>query len=104
MLAPALRASMDIHILAKYIVITNRKKSLFAFELQILRLKTDSSERVKLIVVSNRRWSIDHDVRFEAATISDLHPSADPAIWPDRYVIANFSLRADNGSRVNHGC
>ena len=99
-----LRASMDVHVFAKYVVIADRKEGVFTFEFKILRLKPDRTEGIKLIVLSNRRRAFDDDVRLEAASFADLHTRADPAKRADRHIIGNLGFGTDNRGLVNHGC
>jgi len=58
--ATALSASMDVYVFAENVVIADCKKGFFAFEFQILRLKTDRSERIKVITVPDRGWTFDN--------------------------------------------
>src|SRR5262245_52335503 len=51
--AATLCTPMNVHVFAEHIVIADREQGLLALELQILRLKTDRPEGVKMIVVAN---------------------------------------------------
>ena len=50
----ALRAAVNIHVLAKNIVRADREPGVLAFEFQILWRHTNDAEREKVIVGSNR--------------------------------------------------
>src|SRR5437762_9464714 len=89
-------SAVNIHILAKDVVVAYRKKRFFAFELEVLRLESDGSEWVELIVLADRRGPVDDHVGFEAATLSNLHTVADAAVRPDAHIGAEFRFGADN--------
>src|SRR5437762_1203597 len=76
-------SAVNIHVFAKDVVVAYRKKRFFAFELEVLRLESDGSEGVELIVLADRRRPFDDHVGFEAATISNLHAAADTAVRAD---------------------
>jgi len=102
--AATLRTPMNVHVFPEHIVITDRKKRLLALEFQILRLKTDRPEGVKMIVVANLCWPFYNNMGFETAALPDLDSRTDPTIRPDVYILTDFGLWTYNGSRMNHGC
>jgi hypothetical protein len=102
--ATAFGPTMNVYVLSKNVVISNYEKRLFAFEFQILRRQSDGSKGVELIVVADRGGTLNHHMGFEAASVSDLHTTANTAIRPNAHVGTQFSFRADNCRRMNHGC
>jgi hypothetical protein len=102
--ASTLRTAMDVDVLTKDIVIADRQKSFFTFKLQILRLKADGSEGVKLIVFADFRRTFDDDVRIDAAPTTDPDASANATVGADRHVLGDVRFRTDDSSRVDHGC
>src|SRR5215471_3972368 len=48
--AATLRTPMDVHVFAEHIVIADREKRLLASKFQILSLKTDRAERIKMVI------------------------------------------------------
>jgi len=102
--AATLCTPMNVHVFAEHIVIADREKRLLALEFQILRLKTDRPEGVKVIVVANLCWPFYNNMRFETAALPDLDSRTDPTIRPNGYIVTDFSLWTYNGGRMNHGC
>src|SRR5258706_632929 len=84
--AAAFGSTMNIHILAKDVVVADRKKRFFTLELEVLRLESDGSEWVELIVLADRRRPFDDHVGFETATIPNLHAAADTAVRTDAHI------------------
>ena len=99
----ALCAAMDIHVLAKDVVIPDREKGFLALELEILRLQPDRSEWIELVMLSDGRRSFNDDMRLEPATLANPDPVSDRAIRSDRHIGAEFSSGADNRCGMNHG-
>ena len=102
--AASFSASMNIHVFAEYVVVSDSQKRIFTLEFQVLWLKADSSKRIELIVIADRCWSLNHDVRFEAAAVSDFYSGTNSAKRPNDDVLTNFRLWTHYGSRMNHGC
>jgi hypothetical protein len=100
----ALGPSMDVYVFAKNVVVADCKEGFFAFEFQILWLKTDCSERIEMIVIADDRRTFDNYMRLEMASVSDSHSSAHAAVRPNRHIMTDLSLGTYNRSRMDHGC
>jgi len=97
-------SAVNVYILPEDIVISDCKKSLLTLEFQILWLKTDRRERIKLIAVADPCRSFHDDVRLETTSSPDLNARTDRTVWTDADVVSDLRLRTDDRRRMNHGC
>ena len=100
----ALRSTVDVHVLAKDVVRTDRQEGVFALELEILRLESDGAEWKETVVLADGRRTFDDDVGVQPAATSDRHAISNPAVRPDEDVGTKPRFWTDKGSGVNHGC
>src|SRR5688572_10926508 len=103
----AFRSPMDIDVLAKDVVISDRQKRFLAFEFQVLRLESDGSKREELIVHADRRGTLDNHVRLESAARGDLNPGSDATIRTDESIGCDSGLGTHDSRWMNHaiyGC
>jgi len=103
MSAAPLCSPMDIHELAKYVMGTDCQECLFAFELEILRWKSDGPEREEMIVITDRRRTFDDHVGIESAATPDVNPAPDATIRPNENVGSHPGFWTDDGRGMDHG-
>jgi hypothetical protein len=102
--APSGSSSMYVYIFAKDVVVAYSEKRFLALEFQILRLKADCRERIKLIGFPNRRRAFDDNVRLETAAPADSNTGANIAVRAYPGVISDLGSSAHNRRRMDHGC
>src|SRR5439155_1820558 len=97
----ASRPGIHRHIFADRVIAPDDEHRFLASILEILRLKSDRSERENTGALANRRAAVNDDVRHQRHPCTERDMPADNAIRPNGYPLGQHGSGSDDGRRMD---